>query len=897
MAHSRLGINVQEAQIEQQAKMTKPLISCLCVTEGRPAFMPWLMWCFDRQSWPQRELLIVDSSVEPFQPMGRADVRVVAVPPGTNVPRKRNVALREAKGEFVAWFDDDDWQHPERLVSLMDALGGGAIYAGVRQAWFVNLSTRQCEAYPGFKSQVIFNSALFRREHVQNIRFQEHFRHASDTPWMTALRAAHPGKIISLDRQDLFFWLCHSTNLSNPIRRHRFGQPLHLLKNIVGDESWGDTDAALQDLQSRLAKDLPVQTAATSPRRKTIMVKKHNSFPPISQAGATPFQDGKKENILPSIGVVIKATLLDAAYLNTMVRHMLAQARHEFSERVIVVDRRVNFSGKYRSRPRLEQNDLDQVLDQLLTDKVIDAVRDVDMRPSHVKGIMEQYFRDDADRVPTHAATGGPIYATLFGLESMKCDYVLQMDSDILFHSGLGSWVSKAFDYLSEDPRLWLMMTHPGPPAGPLGRSLVGQNAKSASWDPQRKLWQFRHATTRYFLCDRRRLYGRLRPIFQAGGCVPLEQCISQAMQREGGLRGALGDLESWHMHAWYHGDPFPQWASAIARLVEDGQYPGIQRGNYDLRLDYGPTRRQWAPLVAALQSDGNGVSNHLPAQQQHVQLAMAHTKDTTVQLENTAAFAVVIPVRDRAGQRLRNSLVSLNWQTGAKPAQILVVSHGSQPEIDRELAVICAEQRAALIRVGTPNQPWNKPFALNTGIRATSAEIPFVMTMDVDMILAPNFLEVVHRRLADKEKNLVLCRISDLDKNVTLPASGNELLSKFYHFRAHTKLRSPTGSGGIQAAARSFFFKIRGYDEDLLWWGAMDGDILQRARCLNMIPIWIESETVMLHQWHPRKYQVLRDRQEIEQARQYWVQNHQLVTSRRQNPYRNPNGWGGVTD
>ena len=29
--------------------ITSPFVSCLCVTEGRPAFMPWLLWCFDRQ--------------------------------------------------------------------------------------------------------------------------------------------------------------------------------------------------------------------------------------------------------------------------------------------------------------------------------------------------------------------------------------------------------------------------------------------------------------------------------------------------------------------------------------------------------------------------------------------------------------------------------------------------------------------------------------------------------------------------------------------------------------------------------------------------------------------------------------------------------------------------------
>ncbi|HDQ73764.1 MAG TPA: methyltransferase domain-containing protein [Chloroflexi bacterium] len=78
----------------------------------------------------------------------------------------------------------------------------------------------------------------------------------------------------------------------------------------------------------------------------------------------------------------------------------------------------------------------------------------------------------------------------------------------------------------------------------------------------------------------------------------------------------------------------------------------------------------------------------------------------------------VIIPVRDRGGQRLGNALHSLAWQRVSRPAQVFVVSHGSRPEIDRKLAALCAEAGATLIAVGDPGQPWNKPLALNTGIR-----------------------------------------------------------------------------------------------------------------------------------------------------------------------------------
>ena len=73
-------------------------VSCLCVTENRPAFVPWLLWNFNKQDHPSRELVIVDSSREPLAPASDAGVTVVRCAPGTSVARKRNLAVEAARG-------------------------------------------------------------------------------------------------------------------------------------------------------------------------------------------------------------------------------------------------------------------------------------------------------------------------------------------------------------------------------------------------------------------------------------------------------------------------------------------------------------------------------------------------------------------------------------------------------------------------------------------------------------------------------------------------------------------------------------------------------------------------------------------------------------------------------
>jgi len=583
--------------------MKDTLVSCLCVTEGRPAFMPWLLWCFDCQTWPRRELVVIDSSPEPFHVVGRDDIRVVTLPPGTCIGRKRNLAMQEAHGEVITWFDDDDWQHPHKLAWLVEALSKGAPYAGSYRGWFVDLMRSRCTSYRGPKGHITFNSAGFRREAVLGLSFREALLRATDTRWMRELAAHYPDKAALLERDDMFFWLCHKENLSNPAKKRRLPNTLEVLKDRIGAEAWGDTDDALDALRMRLHGGDSAWAADWSPGNG-IVVSAPAAEPRLRSAPKRNEGDPTDEEEHPPVGLMIKATVMDTPFLDIMVRHMISQARYPFAERTIVVDRPPAFTGKYLTRPRASQDGLDQVLEQLLADGVVDHVREVDITPTSVQQVTERYFSKEAHCVPTHAATGGPIYATLFGLESLSTDYVLQMDADILFHAGAVSWVAQALKCMARDPRLWLMMTHPGPPAGLPGKSLGPRNACRATWDDELQIWRFRNAMTRYFLCDRRKLRHRLRLISRSRGCAPLEQCISNALQRHSAFRGNLGDLQSWHLHVWHHGDPFLLWAPLLTRAIEAGHFPTFQRGDYDLRLDRTRDRREWRALLERVVED-----------------------------------------------------------------------------------------------------------------------------------------------------------------------------------------------------------------------------------------------------------------------------------------------------
>lgn len=226
------------------------LVSCLCVTEGRPAFLPWLLWNYLKQDHRPRELVIVDSSSDPAIPSHGPDVTVVHCPPGTSVARKRNLAVEAARGALITWFDDDDWQHPRKLSILSAALGTDGVLAGPRRSWFVDLERGRSRPHDAQRS-VLFNGLAVRRAALEGVRFDEKRTRAADTAWIEALRR-QTRCVERVVPQVLSWWLCHSANVSNPAARYTFTRPLTDVSLAVGAADWGETEDELSRLRQRL---------------------------------------------------------------------------------------------------------------------------------------------------------------------------------------------------------------------------------------------------------------------------------------------------------------------------------------------------------------------------------------------------------------------------------------------------------------------------------------------------------------------------------------------------------------------------------------------------------------------------------------------------------------------
>ena len=107
-----------------------PLISCLMVTGKRRELPRRAIGCYLAQTYPNKELVIVDHGdnglAEMLAELGRSDITHIRVPDqeGLTLGDLRNMTMAAARGEYVAQWDDDDWYAERRLEVQHERLHG-----------------------------------------------------------------------------------------------------------------------------------------------------------------------------------------------------------------------------------------------------------------------------------------------------------------------------------------------------------------------------------------------------------------------------------------------------------------------------------------------------------------------------------------------------------------------------------------------------------------------------------------------------------------------------------------------------------------------------------------------------------------------------------------------------
>jgi ADP-heptose:LPS heptosyltransferase/glycosyltransferase involved in cell wall biosynthesis len=185
-------------------------------THNRRHFVPQAIQYFLRQDYPHRELIVVDDGTDAIRALvpDTPHIRYLRLDHKATIGAKRNLACREARGEIIVHWDDDDWMAAWRITYQVDnLLKAQADICGLAQLRLYAPASGQAwqYVYPrGGKPWVAggtlcYLKAFWQRHAFPNLSVGEdaHF------VWRTQAR-----KILALPDNSFYVALIHAGNTS-----------------------------------------------------------------------------------------------------------------------------------------------------------------------------------------------------------------------------------------------------------------------------------------------------------------------------------------------------------------------------------------------------------------------------------------------------------------------------------------------------------------------------------------------------------------------------------------------------------------------------------------------------------------------------------------------------------
>jgi hypothetical protein len=308
----------------------------------------------------------------------------------------------------------------------------------------------------------------------------------------------------------------------------------------------------------------------------------------------------------PNCSLSILVARTDLPFMMHTIPHLVKMSNFDFSQRILFIDT-APLSGDKVGRPgigTLEQ--LRACCEELLNNKVVDKVVDIDYSPTYHDQVYVKHFGSRIYK--THNYKGYPILGTIFHIETAESDYMLHYDSDMLIYQESDhSWIDEGIKLLQQHSEVMAVRPLTGPPTD---NGSIYQRV-SYEQDPD-GFYKFKFFSSRVYLIDRKR-FDKLLPLTilwrsyrqkilnelptkmktilnnttGKGNLDSWEIMVSKKLETTPYVRAVLDSPLAWTLHPIDRSPQFIQALPGIIEKIESGWYPQEQAGHYDLQLKY----------------------------------------------------------------------------------------------------------------------------------------------------------------------------------------------------------------------------------------------------------------------------------------------------------------------
>ncbi len=209
--------------------------------------------------------------------------------------------------------------------------------------------------------------------------------------------------------------------------------------------------------------------------------------------------------------------------------------------------------------------------------------------------------------------------------------------------------------------------------------------------------------------------------------------------------------------------------------------------------------------------------------------------------------LSIVIPIWNRYADLLDRTLYTLVNQL-LPPHEIIISDTSSSESYTKSIKAVTSKYDLAQ-HIHNPLPAFSLSHSLNIGLKHTESE--YILCTGAEMLFSQNYLKELSKIATDNVFMWSACGF--LQKNTKYPGDifgdWKKLLAQII-----SGSMSKMSPGTFHGAPRSWWFKIRGYDEQFPF-AYMDSDIIRRATIDSAIQRGAVRANVaqVLHQWHEK--------------------------------------------